>query len=439
MAISSPTLSTRLRSLWIPSSAQQLQAAEARVLSRVRTPFVQSLVNIDRNLYINTLHFSRLSPHQSTAASLPSATPPSPAPTTATPHSSPPRSDSSALPPVGSAPPLVLLHGFGAGAALYYGNFDSLATQVDDLYAIDMLGCGRSSRPPFTAKTTAEAESFFVDSLEQWRAVNGIDSMVLAGHSLGGYLASVYSLAHPTRVSRLILLSPVGVPSKPPGADTRPASLPFPQRALYSFTQQLWMAGVTPQNVVKWAGPWGRGFIERYVTHRFKEEARASPSPTAAQLSGDLSVGVDLSVDDVPAMDKPAVTEYLYQSLTARGSGEYALSKLLSPGAYAQQPLIDRLPQLPQGIPTTLVYGVYDWMDVRAGVAVARRLNEAGGAAVTLRVKDAGHQLMVDNVAGFDQAVRAGLTLPPVSQGERARREWEAAINSRSSHLLITE
>ena len=436
LAVSTMNLSTRFRSLWMGSSSAQLQAAEARVLSRVRTPFTQRLVDIDHGLHINTIHFAR---RQSSLQD------PSSGPVSSSSDASSSPSSSSALPPCSSSPPLVLLHGFGAGLALWYGNVDYLASQVEDLYAIDMLGCGRSSRPPFTAKTTAEAEAFFVDSLEQWRAANGIDAMVLAGHSLGGYIASVYSLQHPTRVSRLILLSPVGLPERPPGADARTSSLSFPQRTLYTLLNKLWMAGVTPQHIVKAAGPYGKGFVERYVTHRFLEEARPSETAGAREaLQGELAVSVDVDVDEsVPAMDKPAVSDYLYQSLTAPSSGEYALSKILSPGAFAQQPLCNRLPALVteaggRSPPTTFVYGTHDWMDVRAGMATAQRMNEAGGAAVTVRVKDAGHQLFADNVPGFHEAIAAGLTMPSQEDGEARRRQWLQDARNRYSHLLIT-
>jgi cardiolipin-specific phospholipase len=91
------------------------------------------------------------------------------------------------------------------------------------VFAIDWLGMGRSARVPFTVKSKKsdiagrvnEAESFFVDSLEEWRLKMGLDKMTLIGHSLGAYFSVVYALRHPTRVSKLILLSPAGVPRDP--------------------------------------------------------------------------------------------------------------------------------------------------------------------------------------------------------------------------------
>jgi cardiolipin-specific phospholipase len=82
---------------------------------------------------------------------------------------------------------------------------------------------GRSARVPFTVKAKRddipgrvhEAESFFVQSLEDWRQLMGLEKMTLIGHSLGAYLGIVYALRYPTRVSKLILLSPAGVPRDP--------------------------------------------------------------------------------------------------------------------------------------------------------------------------------------------------------------------------------
>lgn len=91
------------------------------------------------------------------------------------------------------------------------------------MYALDWLGMGRSARVPFSIKAKKddiparvhEAESFFIDSLEQWRAKVGLEKMTLIGHSLGAYFSVAYALKYPTRVGKLVLLSPAGVPRAP--------------------------------------------------------------------------------------------------------------------------------------------------------------------------------------------------------------------------------
>lgn len=63
------------------------------------------------------------------------------------------------------------------------------------MYSLDWLGMGRSGRPdpselapPKNAgldERVTNAEGFFVESLEAWRVKEGVDRMMLIGHSLG--------------------------------------------------------------------------------------------------------------------------------------------------------------------------------------------------------------------------------------------------------------
>lgn len=124
-------------------------------------------------------------------------------------------------------PPAVLLHGYGAGLGFFFRNFPPLAKWAEkrgsSVYALDWLGMGRSARVPFQIKAkrddvesrVREAESFFIDSLEEWREKTGLSQMTLIGHSLGAYFSVVYALKYPDRVAKLILLSPAGVPRDP--------------------------------------------------------------------------------------------------------------------------------------------------------------------------------------------------------------------------------
>lgn len=90
--------------------------------------------------------------------------------------------------------PLVMLHGYMNGAAYFYRNFAGLSRHFTSIYSLDLLGWGLSSRPKFALidDRVRTAEDFFVESLEAWRSKNNIDRMILAGHSMGGYVSVAY-------------------------------------------------------------------------------------------------------------------------------------------------------------------------------------------------------------------------------------------------------
>jgi cardiolipin-specific phospholipase len=133
----------------------------------------------------------------------------------------------STAPSPDAPPPAVLLHGYGAGLGFFFRNFPALARWAGlrgtSVYAVDWLGMGRSARVPFRIRAKRddipgrvhEAESFFVESLEEWRERVGLEKMTLIGHSLGAYFSTAYALRYPERVHKLLLLSPAGVPRDP--------------------------------------------------------------------------------------------------------------------------------------------------------------------------------------------------------------------------------
>lgn len=96
-----------------------------------------------------------------------------------------------------SKTPLVMVHGFGGGVGLWIRNLDPLC-RSRPVMAFDLLGFGRSSRPPFPLDA-AQAEEKSVVSIEHWRRALGLERMILLGHSLGGYLATSYAIQYPER------------------------------------------------------------------------------------------------------------------------------------------------------------------------------------------------------------------------------------------------
>ncbi|KXX74551.1 putative cardiolipin-specific deacylase, mitochondrial [Madurella mycetomatis] len=360
---------------------------------------------------------------------------------------------------------LVMLHGYGAGLGFFYKNFEPLSRPKGwRLYALDMLGMGNSARPPFKIhakdpkEKIAEAESWFIDALEEWRKIRKIEKFTLLGHSLGGYLAVSYALKYPGRLNKLILASPVGIPEDPwavnaempepeesalanefiqdqesivsgqPAGDNaafvragagnkaavaakpNTATAP-PKRPIPSWLVWLWDANVSPFSIVRMAGPLGPRFVSGWTSRRFNH---------------------------LPPEEKEALHTYSYSLFRQKGSGEYALPYLLAPGAYARNPVINRIHEVGRqvirpatdaspavretGLPIVFMYGENDWMDVAGGYAAEEKIkqrivkalthgteeekrNENGSAKVIV-VRKAGHHLYLDNPDEFNLAIR---------------------------------
>ncbi|KAJ7499167.1 alpha/beta-hydrolase [Mycena latifolia] len=316
----------------------------------------------------------------------------------------------STKPAANAPPPLVLLPGYGAGIGFFFANLMTLATWAGhrgtSVYAVDWLGMGRSARVPFVIKShrkdipgrVQEAESFFVDSLEEWRAKMNLEQITLAGHSLGAYFSVVYALKYPNRVNKLILLSPAGVPRDPnsttiPERELDPpphsssstvevssqhkvddiraeqaASKP-PQSRTRRLFMYLWEEGWSPFQVVRSTFFWGPMLIGKYSSRRF--------SGLTEEETRDLH-------------------DYILNITLAKGSGEYCISHILAPGAHARMPLVDRIAALK--IPVTFVYGDHDWMDPEGGEQSVENLRKAGnGQARSYIVNNAGHHVYLDN------------------------------------------
>ena len=322
--------------------------------------------------------------------------------------------------------PLVLLHGYANGSLYFYRNFMQLSHyHFPTIYALDMLGWGLSSRPNFDpvlvyngddkntqnsnngetnnndAKNRCNtssngkdannsqvlsAENFFVESLESWRKHHDLPRLTLAGHSMGGYLSVAYAERYPQHVERLILLSPVGVPEKKPEDDMKLSSYPLYVRAMIKTVRWLFDKGITPGSFLR-SLPLSRSkqMVDGYILNRL-------PAITCEEERGVLS-------------------QYLYQNSMLPGSGEYCLSAILTAGAFARVPLVNRIPELTQvggvvdssignsssgssssrqekitnngdsvgdsttdndGMEVHFIYGENDWMDYKGGLEVQR-------------------------------------------------------------------
>lgn len=106
-----------------------------------------------------------------------------------------------------SGPPLVFVHGIGAGASsfMWRKNFDELAKDFH-VYAFDLLGFGFSDKPPaasYSADLYVELISDFI------REVSGYPANVAAS-SLGAAYAIRVADEHPELINAMVLNGPSG-------------------------------------------------------------------------------------------------------------------------------------------------------------------------------------------------------------------------------------
>ena len=99
----------------------------------------------------------------------------------------------------GQGEPLILLHGNGENCGYFAKQMDEFSNWYH-VYAIDTRGHGKTPRGemPFTIRQFAEDLLCFMDDHQ-------IEKAHLLGFSDGGNIAMVFAIAHPDRVSRLIL------------------------------------------------------------------------------------------------------------------------------------------------------------------------------------------------------------------------------------------
>ena len=99
---------------------------------------------------------------------------------------------------------------------VYYRMIKHLRTFFD-VTTVDFLGMGVSGRPKFILKDCQDSIDYFMLSMRAWMETTSYhgEPYYVCGHSLGGYLMSLYSLTYPENIQKLILMSPVGLPERP--------------------------------------------------------------------------------------------------------------------------------------------------------------------------------------------------------------------------------
>lgn len=112
-----------------------------------------------------------------------------------------------ALPPDGvTGTPLLLVHGLGARAEDWGAMMPALAAHGFHVYALDLLGYGRSPKPNVSYSISMEEAAVvqFMQAVHLSRADVG-------GWSMGGWIVMKLALDHPELVDRLVVYDSAGI------------------------------------------------------------------------------------------------------------------------------------------------------------------------------------------------------------------------------------
>ncbi|CAI8606539.1 unnamed protein product [Vicia faba] len=333
---------------WIPTSTDHIINAEKRLLSLVKTPYVQEQVNIGSGPPDSRVRWFRSSSNE------------------------PRFINTVTFDAKEDSPTLVMVHGYAASQGFFFRNFDALASRFR-VVAIDQLGWGGSSRPDFTCKSTEETEAWFIDSFEEWRKAKNLSNFILLGHSFGGYIASKYALKHPEHVQHLVLVGSAGFSSETERITK------FLSTWKGSILNQIWESNLTPQTIIRGLGPWGPDLVHRYTSARFVKYS-----------TGEL----------LTESESRLLTDYVYHTLAAKASGELCLKYIFSFGAFAKSPLLHSASEWK--VPTTFIYGFNDWMNYEGALEARKHMKVP---CEIIRVPQAGHFVFIENPSAFHSAV----------------------------------
>ena len=266
---------------------------------------------------------------------------------------------------LGSGEPIVLIHG-GAGEAGHWLALMPLLADSHRVIAVDAPGHGLADPYSFTDDLYDLGARFIGEVLTALR----IDRAIVAGHSMGGLFSVGFALAHPERVSQLLL---VGAP-----AGTNPRA-PLPLKLL------------------RW--PWTRPLAAKIMRSRNPAGVRTRLGRLLVAHPERLDERLVGSFGATSARNVPSLVAFVKRALDLRGT---LRDDVLLASRWASL-----------RVPVTFIWGDKDRAD---GPDSGERIVAELAGARLIRIADAGHQPALDDPRGVAEAILtqvAGSRLTP--------------------------
>ena len=240
----------------------------------------------------------------------------------------------------GTGYPTILIHGAGieSGADGWLGVFEDLAANLR-VISIDSLNWG-----PGDVFDQEFSFAYQVDHIREFMDVLGIEKANIVGHSMGGWLATLFAYESPERVNKLVLVAAGG-------AATRPL-----------------------QNMVDWTPPDPEGVRER----------------------------ISRRVANAPVAGEPIVEQYVKKVTDPEHTAAFAkvMKHMTNPMTRSRYNTVRRLPHIKA--PTLIVWGDNDKVN---DVSLGHVLNEGIKGSKLVVLPDTGHGVPQERPKEFAKEV----------------------------------
>lgn len=283
-------------------------------------------------------------------------------------------------------------------------------SQDRKVYAIDMLGFGRSSKNCFWNLRDATKNALQLRlAIESWREAVGLNEpFILLGHGFGAYIAMLYAFDYPQRVAHLIQVDPWGLV----GHQTTAASAESTNFPAWVSAFQLIVHNIAnPLSAVRLLGPLGILLVRIMRPDLIKKF--------------EPLVGRE---------NRTAVPDYLYHINADEASGEMAYKTMCTGDGWCKGPILDHFEKaatcpLDPLVNVTFLLGDRSWLDANPAIKMKQLLKDR---AVDVHVlKGAGHHVYLDKFDQFNQLVKE--TCIVVDARITARRNPPEEVSDASS------
>ncbi|MDQ3850287.1 MAG: alpha/beta hydrolase [Actinomycetota bacterium] len=277
---------------------------------------------------------------------------------------------------VGSGPAVVLVHGLGANWQCWLENICALA-RSRRVIAFDLPGFGNSEMP--AARLSIKGYGRCIDEI---MTRLGIDSAVLIGNSLGGFIAAETAIAFPARVERMILIGPAALWNE----RRRARPLATGEKILRGYV--AWLAA-------QWEGVHRRPRLRKLV---LRQAGVRYPLALPPELTWELMCGTG----------KPGFSDALQELLHYK--------------------IRERMPEI--ACPTLVVWGRNDpLVPVRQAAQYDELISDSRGVVY----EDTGHLPMLERPARFNAEMLAFLDEDPGEQQPAPENDAPRAHGSPSA------